>query len=176
MEFAIVEMFQLPDGLRVRPATASDQLFLAQLFESTRQDLHLIDQSAEATAELMDLQFRAQTQGYGQQFPNAMYFVIEKHHEAIGKVTLDFGSNEIRLVDIALLPKARGQGFAASVVQSLQLAASKVGTPMTLTVLSQNLPAKQLYARLGFQPADLSPPYEQWIWYPPAMRSIVMAS
>lgn len=171
-----MEMFQLPDGLHVRPATGADQLFLAQLFASTRQDLQLIDQSAAATVELMDLQFRAQTQGYGQQFPNALYFVIEKHHVAIGKVTLDFGSNEIRVVDIALLPQARGQGYAAAVFQSLQLAASKVGTPMTLTVLSSNLPAKQLYARLGFQPADLSPPYEQWIWYPPAMRSIVMAS
>ncbi len=69
-----MEMLQLPDGLFVRPATARDQLFLAQLFESTRQDLQLIDQSAEATAALMDLQFRAQTQGYAQQFPECDVF------------------------------------------------------------------------------------------------------
>lgn len=57
---------------------------------------------------IVEMQFKAQTQGYGDQFPNAMYFIIEKHHEPIGKAIIDFGHNEVRLIDIAFIPQARG--------------------------------------------------------------------
>lgn len=83
---------------------------------------------------IVEMQFKAQTQGYGDQFPNAMYFIIEKHHEPIGKA-----HNEVRLIDIAFIPQARGQGVGKTVVQSFQSAAAQCGVPLVLTVEQHNL-------------------------------------
>lgn len=167
-----MQKLELPDGLHIRPSRPSDKVFLEQLFHTTRNDLQLIDGEQDFIESIVEMQFRAQTQGYGDQFPNAMYFIIEKHHEAIGKATLDFGSNEIRLVDLAFLPRARGHGFGKAIIQSFQHCAAQVGTPMTLTVLLSNLPVRKLYKSLGFETESVKPPYERLVWYPESMRVI----
>ena len=124
---------------------------------------------------IVEMQFKAQTQGYGDQFPNAMYFIIEKHHEPIGKAIIDFGHNEVRLIDIAFIPQARGQGVGKTVVQSFQSAAAQCGVPMVLTVEQHNLQAKRLYLSLGFQVESVTSPYELIVWYPETMKAIIGA-
>ncbi|MBG0758306.1 GNAT family N-acetyltransferase [Vibrio cidicii] len=163
----------LPDGLHVRPSRPTDKPFIENLHREVRQDLQLIEGEQDFIESIVEMQFRAQTQGYGDQFPNAMYFIIEKHHEPIGKATLDFGSNEVRLIDLAFLPKACGLGFGQAVIQSFQKAAAQVGAPMTLSVLRSNIGAKQLYHRLGFELEASKPPYELLIWYPPAIKRVI---
>ena len=164
----------LPDGLSVRPAQSKDNVFLESLYQSTREDLLVVDAPEEQKAELIEMQFRAQTQGYGNAYPNAMYFVIEKHMESIGKATIDFGHNEVHLIDLALTPVARGKGIGAAVIQAFQQAAAMVAAPMTLSVLQSNLQAKTLYWKLGFITDEIQLPYERMIWYPPALRTTLL--
>ncbi|ATD10049.1 GNAT family N-acetyltransferase [Pseudoalteromonas piscicida] len=166
--------FTPPDGLYVRPSKPEDKGFLESLHHSTRQDLQLIDGDKDFIESIIEMQFKAQSNGYGDQFPNAMYFIIEKHHERIGKATIDFGNNEVRLIEIALIPQARGLGLGAAVVQSFQQAAAQSGVPMTLSVLQDNYNAKRLYQKLGFKIESIKAPYELLIWYPPALRNIVL--
>jgi GNAT superfamily N-acetyltransferase len=128
----------------------------------------MLDAEEDFIDELIDAQRRAQTEGYGDMFPNAMYFVAEHHNERIGRVVLDFGHNEVRVVDIALIPAARGKGFGGQILQSVQLVAGKVMAPVALTVRFDHLRAKQLYARLGFVVEEAQIPYERMVWYPPA--------
>ncbi|MGD8175078.1 GNAT family N-acetyltransferase [Marinimicrobium sp. ARAG 43.8] len=161
-----MKKLDLPDGLSVRPSRASDKPFLEKLHQTTREDLQLIDGEKAFVENIIEMQFRAQTEGYGEKFPNAMYFIIEKHWEPIGKATLDFGPNEIRVVDLAFIPKARNQGFGKSVIQAFQRCAHQVMAPLTLSVLQNNIQARQLYASLGFQVESVSPPYEFMIWHP----------
>lgn len=158
----------LQGGLSLRPMTASDKVFIESLYRSTRDDLRSLHAEEDFIDELIESQRRAQTQGYGDMFPNAMYFVAEHYNERIGRVVLDFGQNEVRIVDIALIPAARGRGFGGQILQSVQLVASKVMAPVTLTVRFDHLPAKQLYARLGFVVEAMQIPYERMVWYPPA--------
>jgi GNAT superfamily N-acetyltransferase len=162
-------------ALRLRPMMASDNAFIESLYRSTREDLRLLDAEEDFIDELIESQRRAQTQGYGDMFPNAMYFVAEHHGERIGRVVLDFGQNEVRVVDIALIPAARGKGFGGQILQSVQLVASKVMAPVTLSVRFDHLAAKHLYARLGFVVESLQLPFERLVWYPPApgMHSVV---
>ncbi|HEX7762889.1 MAG TPA: GNAT family N-acetyltransferase [Cellvibrio sp.] len=167
-----MQNINLPDGLSVRPSRASDTPFLEKLHHSLRQDLQLIDAEQDMIESIIELQLKAQTQGYGDQFPNAMYFVIEKHNEPIGKATIDFGHNEVRLVDLALIPIARGKGLGAAVIQAFQKAAAMVAVPMTLSVLQSNIAAKNLYHKLGFVISHVELPYELMVWYPPAMKII----
>ncbi len=158
-------------GVSLRPMSASDNSFIESLYRSTRDDLRLLDAEDDFIEDLIELQRYAQTQGYGEMFPNAMYFVAEYHGERIGRVVLDFGQNEIRVVDIALIPAARGKGYGSQLLQAIQLAAGKVMAPVTLSVRSDHLRAKQLYARLGFVVEEVRVPVERMIWYPPASGS-----
>ena len=155
-------------GLSLRPMGTSDNAFVESLYRSTRDDLRMLDAEEEFIEEFIDFQQHAQTEGYGDMFPNAMYFIAEHHNERIGRVVLDFGQTEIRVVDIALIPAVRGKGYGGQVLQAVQIAAGKLMAPVTLSVRFDNLHAKQLYARLGFVVEDAQIPYERMVWYPPA--------
>lgn len=163
-----MQKLNLPDGLYMRPATGSDKIFIESLYKSTRDDLEMIDAERGFVEELKDMQHHAQTEGYGAQFPNAMYFIVEKHHEKIGRVVVDFGPNEVRIVDIAFIPEARSKGFGKAVLQSLQVAATSVHAPLFLSVAKTNIPALTLYASLGFQVAEVGDVYDLLVWYPGA--------
>jgi ribosomal protein S18 acetylase RimI-like enzyme len=155
-------------GLSLRPMNASDKVFIESLYRSTRDDLRMLDAEDDFIEDLITIQHHAQTLGYGDMFPNAMYFVAEYLRERIGRVVLDFGQNEIRVVDIALIPAARGKGYGNQLLQAVQLAASKVMAPVTLSVRADHMHAKQLYARLGFVVEEARMPFERMVWYPPA--------
>jgi ribosomal protein S18 acetylase RimI-like enzyme len=161
-------------GLSLRPMGNSDKAFIESLYRSTRDDLRMIDAEEDFIEGLIEMQQNAQTEGYGDMFPNAMYFVAEYHNERVGRVVLDFGQNEIRVVDIALIPAVRGKGYGSQILQAVQLTASKVMAPVALSVRFDNLHAKQLYARLGFTVEEAQIPYERMVWYPSASGSLGM--
>lgn len=156
----------LPAGLHLRPARPSDNGFIESLYRATRDDLRLINAEDGFVEALIDMQYEAQTQGYATQYPNAMYFIAEKLGERIGRVTLDFGPNEVRVVDIAFIPAARGQGYGTHILRALQQAAAMVRAPLTLTVHRANLAAKRLYLSLGFRVESGDAMVEFMAWYP----------
>lgn len=156
----------LAAGLAMRPARASDSGFIESLYRSTRNDLRLIDAESDFVEALIDQQFRAQTAGYGEMYPDAMHFIVEKHGEAIGRVILDFSNNEVLIVDIALIPAARGKGFGRGVLRGLQVTAAKVQAPLVLSVHPANFAAKRLYLGLGFRVEQSTPMSERMAWYP----------
>lgn len=166
---------QIPDGIAMRPARASDQTFLETLYRSTRADLRLVDAGDDFIEELIDMQFRAQTTGYGAMFPNALYFIVEKHGQSIGRVAVDFGHNEVRLLDIAFLPQARGKGHGEAVIRGLQQAAAQTGAPLALTVMKNNPAAQKLYLRLGFQVAESTESSDRMLWYPHGGSRLILA-
>jgi ribosomal protein S18 acetylase RimI-like enzyme len=159
--------------LVLRPARDSDRGFIEALYRSTRDDLRLVDGEPEMIESLIDMQYRAQHSGYGAQFPEAWHFVVEHAMERIGRVVLDFGENEVRLVDIAFVPTARGKGFGKEVIKALQGTAARVWAPITLTVHPLNVPARRLYASLGFRTLEPHPVAERLVWYPEGYPALV---
>ena len=61
---------------------------------------------------------------------------------------VDRAAQEIRLVDIALLPEHRNRGYGGREVADLIRLAESLTLPLRLSVLRGN-PAIRLYARLG---------------------------
>lgn len=60
-----------------------------------------------------------------------------------------------RIVDVALLPEARGRGFGTSLVESLARAARRAGLgALVLDVHAINTDAARFYRRLGFHRVD----------------------
>jgi len=132
-------------------AQAADGIFFETLYRSTRDDLWLINAEEEFIYGLIGMQQHAQIAGYGDMFPNAQYYVVEKQSVPIGRVVVDFGHNEVRIIDIAFIPGARGQGYGTAILRGMQQAAAQVRAPLALSVLKSNLVAKTLYMQLGFQ-------------------------
>ncbi|MGB0712098.1 MAG: GNAT family N-acetyltransferase [Gammaproteobacteria bacterium] len=157
---------KLSGGLSIRPSNPGDTPFLETLYHSTRDDLRLADADDDYIEEIIAMQFRAQSSGYGEQFPNAMYFVVEHLGERIGKLTLDFGTVEVRVVDLALVREARGKGIGAQVIQAVQQTAQQIMAPVTLSVAVNNVQAQQLYQRMGFQLQESTPVTHHLVWFP----------
>jgi GNAT superfamily N-acetyltransferase len=162
----------IPDGLNIRPAGQQDKGFLERLYNSTREDLRLLNAQPDFIEALVDMQFQAQQQDYGERFPNAMYFIIEKHTEAVGRATLNFNEVEIRIVDIAFLPEARGNGFGQAIIQSFQACAKQSALPLGLTVSNINQMAIRVYLKLGFQIDSKDQLHTYMSWYPQILSQI----
>ncbi|MES9852603.1 MAG: GNAT family N-acetyltransferase [Candidatus Thiodiazotropha sp. L084R] len=156
----------LPDGLGIRPARDSDRSFIESLYHATRDDLRLIEAEPDFIESLIEQQQHAQTVGYGDQFPNAMYFIIEKQNERVGRIVIDFGPNEIRIVDVALIPVARGKGYATAILQALKHAATSACAPLVLSVYKHNSTARRLYEQEGFCVEQSDHMVDQMAWYP----------
>ncbi|NAW85316.1 GNAT family N-acetyltransferase [Photobacterium halotolerans] len=165
---------KLPGGLHVRPSnsSAADRVFLEKLHNERRDDLRLIDGERDFIESLIEMQFNAMNQGYGDQFPNALYFIIEYHKEAVGRAVLDFSQDKVHLIDIVFKREARGHGLGEAVIRSFMYSANQLKAPMILSVQQLNHSARQLYHKLGFVLDQIEPPYERMIWYPPSTRQI----
>ena len=133
------------DGLVVRSSRVSDGPFLHRLYQSARPDLQWIDCEREVVEQVVAQQFQVQEQGLGEHFPNAMHYVIEKLDTAIGALTTDFGPNEIRVLFLAFIPQARGQGYGRAVLQGVQKAAQQIRCPVATVVWANNAHARQHY-------------------------------
>lgn len=166
-------LLNLPHGLSIRPSTPADKAFIEGLFRSTREDLQNIDAEPDLIESVMEMQLDAQTTGHGDMFPNAMYFIIEKLGEPIGRLTIDFGSNEIRVVNIAFISETRGRGYGEGVFRALQVAAESTAAPLVVIAHMQNPGMKSLYLKLGFQVDEIQPPFERMVWYPASTKIIV---
>lgn len=165
----------LPHGLSIRPERTGDKGFIENLYRASREDLRMLDADEEFIESLIEMQFQAQRQGYGEQHPNAMYFIVELHGEPMGRLTLAMGTSEVRIVDIAFLPAARNKGYGKSVVLALQMTVQKIPAPLSLLVLRTNIRAAQLYLSLGFHPEGQTDTHVLMMWYPTADKLIIGA-
>ena len=135
----------------LRPCGQADAAFERDLFASTRIDelAELGARGIDATA-FIELQLRAQQAAYRARFADATVDVIEVDGGAAGRLVLADGDSELRIVDIALLPRWRNRGVGGAVLSALIRRAGERGQALVLTVAASN-PARRLYERLGFE-------------------------
>lgn len=138
-------------SIALRPATDGDRDFLERLYASTRQEE--LDQVVWAPGQreaFLRMQFDAQDASYRSESPEGAFDVIEVAGRPAGRLYVDRRPAEIRVVDIALVPEARGAGVGTLLLRRLQQEATATGRPLTMHVEVHN-PAAELYARLGFR-------------------------
>ena len=140
-----------PGGVVLRSARAADECFLFDLYASTRADVAVLDWSTEQKAGFLAMQHRAQDTHYRSHFPEAQFDIIELDGEAAGRLYVHRSEGEIRILDIALLPRHTGQGIGTTLLRALQAEAEATRKALVLHVEQYN-PARQLYLRLGFVP------------------------
>ncbi len=115
----------------------------------------LVDWTDRQKDEFLHMQFNAQHSFYHEQFSSAQFDIIESTNEShnyisIGRLYVERRADEIRIIDIALLPEYRGKGIGGELMQSLMEEAS--GSNLSVTIhVEHNNPAMHLYQRLGFR-------------------------
>lgn len=157
-------MLSLPAPLRLRAADDGDQAFLDALYRSTRDDLATMPVAPAMLVQLMTMQQQAQAQGLRHLYPDAAYYLLEHDGVAIGRLVLDTAPERIHLLDLSLMPAARGQGSASAVLRALQALAAGRGQPLALSVSRSNPGARRLYARLGFASTGIDAVQESMQW------------
>jgi ribosomal protein S18 acetylase RimI-like enzyme len=135
---------------QLRPAEDADREFLIGLVASARADeLAMAATDPLALATLLQLQFEAQQQHYRRQFADAEHAIIVGPQGPLGRWYVHRAADEIRLVDICLLPAHRRQGIGEALLRGLLAEGARAGLPVRLSVRPGN-PAIRLYQRLGF--------------------------
>jgi len=143
-------VYTLPEPFELRPVGEADQEFLDELYFASREDLHQAVPDAALLRQLIAMQHTTYKAGLRQNFPEAEYWVLQREGRPIGRVVVNRSPQDLRLLDLAIVPAARRAGAAKAVVRALQAAAALCMQPMTLAVGQANHPARNLYLRLGF--------------------------
>jgi ribosomal protein S18 acetylase RimI-like enzyme len=136
--------------VRLRPARASDRALLFEVYASTRaEELAVVPWPEPTKQAFLAQQFEAQDVHYRRHYPDASFEVIEVDGEPAGRLYVDRLDEEIRIIDIALLPRFRGRGIGAALLRELIDEAAGAGKRLSIHVERENR-ARALYERLGF--------------------------
>lgn len=139
-------------GPTLRPATPQDRPFLARLYASTREEeLAAVPFTPEQRAAFLAQQFDAQSRHYATAYHDASFDVVEVDGRAAGRLIVARSADELRIVDVALLPEHRGRGLGERILRPVLAEADVRRARTTLHVEPHNR-AQRLYGRLGFRP------------------------
>jgi len=138
-------------SISFRPVTESDLLFLSNLYASTREEeMTILPWTDEQKVEFVRMQFNAQHKFFKQEFSNAEFNLVLKDDIAIGRMYVERRENEIRIIDVTLMPDYRGQGVGQVLMKSLLDESAGSAKPITLHV-AKDSPAMSFYERFGFK-------------------------
>lgn len=140
----------MASAITLRPIHAEDDAFLRRVYAGTRAaELAATGWDDAQQQAFLRMQFDAQHGYYQQEFADASYDVIEADGAAIGRLYVDRRADEIRIIDIALVPERRGAGIGGGLMRDLLAEVQRAGKPVRIHV-ERNNPALHLYERLAF--------------------------
>ncbi len=161
----------MPDLSITRRAVRSDDAsFLLRLFRSFRIDIdHAIDLSEAEKRTFIQQQFEAQRRSYRHRYPNANPKVILADGKRAGRIWVAYLEDQIRLVDIMMLPAFQNQGIGTHLIEQLKEEARASGRPLRHMVHTTNQDALRFYRRLGFTRCPSpAPTHHAMVWRPEA--------
>ncbi|HEX2223314.1 MAG TPA: GNAT family N-acetyltransferase [Thermoanaerobaculia bacterium] len=140
-------------AVSLRPITEEDLGFLLRVYGSTREEELALatDWTPEQKAAFVTMQFQAQHTQYREAFQDGRFDVVLVDGVPAGRLYVHPREEEIRMVDIALLPEFRGRGIGTLLLRDLFAEAEAARKPLTIHVERFNK-ALRLYERLGFRP------------------------
>jgi GNAT superfamily N-acetyltransferase len=157
----------LPGGnaLTLRRAGRDDEEFLVALYGSTREEeLAQVEWAEGQKDQFVRWQFELQRSEYQTRFPDADHFVVVMDDQPAGRIWIGRDEQQIRLLDIALLPEFRNRGAGTLLIRLLIDEASVAGKPLRHMVFVLNSDAHRFYERLGFVVIEDLGAYKHMEW------------
>lgn len=99
------------------------------------------------------MQFVAQHKHYQSEYPNAEFQIILRGGQPVGRLYVDRRAEEIRIVDVTVLPEFRNAGIGTPLIQSLIADGDHSGKPVSIYVDNFS-GAGSLFERLGFSKVE----------------------
>ncbi len=154
--------------LHLRPVTDQDLDILRTIYASTREDeMRMTGWNADEIRNFLTMQFNTQHRYYQSTYANDSFQLIMVGDAVAGRLYLGRWPEEIRIIDITLLPAFRGQGIGHRLLHDVQLEATAKHLQISIHV-EKNNPAQRLYARCGFMITADAGVYWRMDWHPPA--------
>ena len=94
------------------------------------------------------------------------FSVIVSDDADAGFLQLQRGADFLNVAEIHLLPAFRGQGLGTAVLRYIQALGDKEELPVLIGCFRANQGARDLYLRLGFQPAGESDSHYLFLYHP----------
>ena len=166
---SMAETFELDGGgtVELRPVTASDDEFLLSVYASTREDELAQAEWAEGQKEqFLRWQLDLQRREYEARFPDAAYDVILVDQQPAGRIWVGSDDEQIRLLDIALLPAFQNRGVGTALLERLKNHAANERKVLRHMVFVLNNNAERFYERLGFKQIEDLGAYKHMEWRP----------
>lgn len=155
-------------SVELRAAEPADEPFLRDVYASTRADeLAVVPWTDEQKKAFTDQQFHAQDVYYKEHYEGATYQVVLIDGEPAGRLYVARWEDEIRIMDIALLPAFRGRGIGERLLGPLLREGAEHGKTVSIHVEQSNR-AMSLYGRLGFVDVGEHGVYRLMRWTPPS--------
>jgi len=148
---AFLDAPSIVDRLALRHERTDDESFLRELYTSTRIDeIASVGWSAAQSDLFLRMQFDFQRTHYRQHYADATFLIVVLDGRPVGRLYVDYAPHDVRVLDISLVPDARGKGVGGWLLQNVLEEADRLAAPVTLHVAAGN-PARRLYERLGFR-------------------------
>jgi ribosomal protein S18 acetylase RimI-like enzyme len=139
-------------AVTLRPECLQDEPFIHRLvLETIAGELGISAWPEPMRSHLPGVQYAGRRQSHRVNYPTAVSQVIEADGAEAGWAVVDTRPDEVRIVDIMVLPELRGRGIGAAAIRGIQAAAAESGKPVRLNVYITNYAAIRLYERLGFR-------------------------
>jgi ribosomal protein S18 acetylase RimI-like enzyme len=129
-----------------RPAAASDDGYLRELFAQARDELLALPPGLRES--LLDMQYRGQARQIAADYPGATREILLADGTDAGVLILDRDARRVHVIDITVARERRRQGIASAALRRVIDEAGE--RAVTLYVWSGNIVARSLYERLGF--------------------------
>lgn len=140
-------------SVTLRPAEEGDRPLMLRVYASVREpELEAAGMPREQWPPFVEHQFEAQSRHY-ESYEDTSFEVVLADGEPAGRLIVARWPQELRVVDVALLPEHRGRGIGGALMRELIEEADERRVKVSVHVERFN-PARRLYARLGFQPVS----------------------
>ena len=139
----------------LRPEEPRDEAFLRPLIlDAIAGELGASAWPEPMRSHLLDIQYAARRHPHGAGIPETSSQIIQADGADAGWVVTTTLPQEVRLVEIMVLPEWRRRGVGTAAIRQLLSDAAAAGVPLRLRVNVTNRAAIALYERLGFRRID----------------------
>lgn len=158
---------KLTDKIELRPVVMpDDEEFLKAVYASSRDDVQYLPFDDAGKQAFILMQYNAQKTHYDEYYGDAHHYIVLYDGKRAGRHMIHYGTEDIRLVDMAILPEYRKLGIGTVLFKDAFKDSVRLGIPCILHVIKQN-PAIPMYKRLGFRVIGETGIHDKMEWRAP---------
>ncbi len=152
--------------ISLRPVVDADREFLFEVYAAGREiELAAVPWDEAMKRVFVEHQYAAQDSFYQTEYPGSTQQMIMIDREPAGRIYLSRRTDEIAILDLAVVPRFRKRGIATRLIKDLQAEATRHGQSIRVFIETFN-PADRLFVSLGFSQTSEDGMSRRFDWFP----------